>query len=170
MHVGVEEPFRDRLSQERVDQGDREPLRIVPLREQALAVGQLDAVDPVQRQHPAGGPLPIDRGHEIGGLGRHRFGEFARGRTLAAQVEFARGPPGEGLDHEPRAQAARLAAAHHLQMRCGPAVSVDRAREILLDVRDLPSVGGDRAVHLRDRGGADRRVVEAGEQRFDRLA
>ena len=36
--------------------------------------------------------------------------------------------------------------------------------------RDLAAVGGDGEMHLGDRGSGNRRVVEAGEQRVERLA
>ena len=72
-----------------------------------------------------------------------------------------------------RRRIARLGALDQLGH---PVEEVEVALEGELDARpqhldrDLAAVGGDGEMHLGDRGGGDRRVVEAGEQRVDRLA
>ena len=65
-----------------------------------------------------------------------------------------------------RAQPRRL-AAQRLEMRRGPFVGLDVARELLADAgaqhldRDVAPVGGHRPVDLRDRGRADRFGIDA---------
>src|SRR3546814_3164400 len=100
MHVGVEEACRDRLPQESMDERARERRQIVARVDQRLAVGQLDAVDPFERQHAPRGALPIDRGDVILRLGLHHLREFGRRGGLAAQIKLARGPALEGLRSE----------------------------------------------------------------------
>ena len=162
-----------RSAQEGVDQRAREDGQIVARRDQCVAPRQLDAIDPIERQHLAGRARPIDRGNDEARFGGHALGEFGRGRRLAPQVELARGPALEGLDHEPRLEPRDL-AAERLDLRGGPFVGVDRAGEILLDVRaehldrHVAAIGGDRAVDLRDRGGADRRLVDRPIRGLDR--
>src|SRR3546814_9412630 len=76
--------------------------------------------------------------------------EFGRRGGLAAQIKLARGPALEGLDDEARAQPGDLAALR-LDLRGGPFVGFDVAREFLLDARaqhldrDLAAVGGGRS-------------------------
>ena len=58
-----------------------------------------------------------------------------------------------------------------LDLRRRPFIGLDRLGEIRLDVRpqhldrDLPALGGDGAVDLGDRGGADRLGIDLGEER-----
>lgn len=140
---------------------------IIARRDQRIAVGQLDAVDPGNGKHLGRSALPVDRGNEEIRLGGHRLGQFGGRRRLAPQVEFTQGPALEGLDHQTRAQSRQF-AAHRLDLRRGPLIGVDRPREFLLDARpqhldrDLAAIGGDGTMDLGDRRGADR-------DRIDRL-
>ena len=101
------------------------------------------------------------------------LGKLGGGGRLAAQIELARGPLAEHRDDEARAQPRDL-AAHALGLRRGPFIGLHRAREFVLDAgaqhldRDVRALGGDRAVDLRDRGGADGHLVDRGEQALDR--
>ena len=144
-----------------------------PASNQRIAVVELDSVDPFERQHPPGGAPPVDLGNVVTGLGDHVLAELGRGRGLALEVELARGPLLEMGDDEPRPQPLEL-AAHPLDLRSRPFIGVDRPLEFLFDVRaehldrDFAAIGGDGAVDLRDRGGADGRFVELGKEAFER--
>ena len=175
MEIGVEEAVDDRLAQERLDQGGGELAGIVPRGDDRGAIRKLDAVDPFQRHHPAGGAPPIDRGHVEAGHRRHVLGQFGGGGGLAPQVQLAQRPLAEAGDDEAGAQAREL-AAHRIELGGGPFVGIDRAGEILLDPRaqhldrDRAPLGGDRAMDLRDRGGADRLGIEHRICGLERLA
>jgi hypothetical protein len=169
VEIGMEEAVRNRLAQERAHQAAGEDIACRARPRPALRLRELDAVDPFERQHLAGGALPVDlRDHEIR-LGLHALGQLRGGGGFAAQIELARGPALEGLDDQARAQA-RCLAAHALDLGGGPFIGVDRPGELGLDAgaehlyRDLAAVGGDCAVDLRDRGGADGMLVDFGEK------
>ena len=55
VEVGVEEAVDHRLAEEGADQDRGERLEVVAGGDQRVAVGQLDAVDPFERQHPPRG-------------------------------------------------------------------------------------------------------------------
>ena len=173
VHVGVEEPLGDRLPQKGVDQIGRQLFHVVARRDQRLAVRNLDPVDPVERHDARRGAVPVDRGHFVGRLGRHCLAQLGRRRGFAAQVELAQRPAPEIGDHLPRPQP-RGFAAQCLEMRGRPFIGFDVARELLVDAgaanldRDLPAVGGHRAVNLRDRGRADGFGIEFAVQAFER--
>ena len=175
VHVGVEEPIGDRLAQERADERVGKAGKVVAGRDERRAVGQLDAVDPLNRHDLVGRARPVDRGDDEIGLCGHAFREFGGRGCFAAEVEFAQRPALERLDREAGAQAHRL-GAERLELRRGPAVRVDRAGEIVLDAgaedldRDVATIGGDGSVDLRDRRCADRNRFDAREQRLERLA
>ena len=100
---------------------------------------------------------------------------FGRGSRFAAQVKLARGPPLEGLNHQPGLQAAQF-AAHRLKMGGCPFISVDRAREFFLNAGaqhfdgHRHPLGRNSAVDLRDGGGAHRLGVDRRKQAAQRLA
>ena len=175
MQVGMEKAVRDRLPQKGVHQYPRQHRQIIARLHQRGAVRQLDPVDPFDRQHAAGGTRPIDRRNDEIRLRGHAFGQFGRRRRLAREVQVPCGPALEGFDDEARLQACDL-AAHRLDLRRGPFIGVDRAREILFHAgtqhldRDDTAVGGARAMHLRDRRGTDRDFLDMREQRVERSA
>ncbi len=74
-------------------------------------------------------------------------------------------------DHQSGAESLGLLAIA-FDMRRRPFVGFDRPGELLFDAgakyldRDLAALGGDGAVDLGDRGGADRHLVELGEETF----
>ena len=171
----MKESVDDRLPQEAAHQRTGEVLAVEPRGFDGRNVGQLDAVDPARRQHAPRGPLPVDLGHQEVGLRRHVACEFGRRGGFHAQVQLARRPFAEIGDDRPRAQPREF-AAHALDAHREPFVGLDGPLEILLDMRSqhfqrhCPPVGRDRAVHLRDRGGADGRLLDRREHRVPRLA
>ncbi len=92
VHVGVEEALGNGLAQEGVDQPRGNGLEVVARRDQRLAVTHLDALDPVERHHPAIGAVPVDAGDDIAGDGGHGLGQLGGGGGLAAQIQLADGP------------------------------------------------------------------------------
>src|SRR5688572_31165117 len=56
----VEESVDHGLAQEGADQDRRQRLEVVPGGDDSVAVGQLNAVDPFERQHAPRGPGPVD--------------------------------------------------------------------------------------------------------------
>ena len=173
VHVGVKEALGDRLAQEGVDEVRRQGLHVVPRGDQLVAVRNLDALNPIERHHAIRGAVPVDRGHFIGGHRRHRIAELRGRGGFAPQVEFAQRPAAEVRDHLPRAEPARL-AAERFEMRGGPFIGFDVARELLVDAgtadlhRDLAAIGRHRAMDLRDRSRADGLAVEFAVEAFER--
>src|SRR5690606_14459108 len=133
----------------------------------------LAAVDPLDGHDAAVVPVPVDRWDAVAFEAFHRLGQLGGRGRLAAEVELAVGPALEVGDRRPRAQPAGL-AAERLEMRRGPFVSVDVAREALADARaqDLDrhraAVAAHPLVDLRDRGRTDRVGLDFGEQLLDR--
>ena len=175
MKIGVEEAIDHGLAQESAHQDRRQRLQIVPRFDQRPAVGELDAVDPFERHHSAGGPAPVDLRHEEAALGHQILAQLGgRGRFLA-QVELAVGPLPEGGDDEARAKPRRL-ASHRFDLSCRPFIGFDGGGEILLDPgpqnldRDQPAFGGDGAVDLGNRSGTDRVGIDLRKDLFNRLA
>ena len=105
--VGVEEAVDHRLAKEGADQDRGERLAVLAGRDQRVAVVELDAVEPFERQHAPRGPPPVDLRHVIAGLGDHVLAQLGGRRGLALQVELARGPLAEMRDDQPRAQPLR---------------------------------------------------------------
>jgi len=171
--VGVEEAVDHRLAQEGADEDGGERLGVMPGLDQLVALRELDAVDPFERQHPLGGPRPVDLGDVKIGLGDHLVLELGRRGGLALEVEFAPRPLLEMGDDEPRTEARGL-AAEPLDMCRGPFVCLERAGEFLLDPgaehldRNGAAFERHRLVNLRDRGGADGHRIDRLEQLFDR--
>ena len=95
--------------------------------DQRVAVGELDAVDPFERQHAPRGAAPVDLGDEEAAFGDQVGAQFGGRGRLLPQVELAMGPLPEGGDDEARAQPRRL-AAHPLDPRRRPFIGLDRAR------------------------------------------
>ena len=120
VEVGVEEAVDHGLAQEGADERRGKRVAIMAGRDQRLAVVELDAVEPFERQHAARGSAPVDLRNIIAGLGDHVFAQFGGRCRLALQVELARGPLLELRDDHPRPQplrarrrsASTCAAAH----------------------------------------------------------
>jgi hypothetical protein len=83
------------------------------------------------------------------------------------------GPAAEIGDDQARAQAPGL-AAQRFEVRGGPFIGLDIARELLAHAgpqhldRHLAPIERPGLMHLGDRGGADRILVETREQAFER--
>ena len=91
VEIGVEEAVDHRLAQEGADQDRGQRLEVVAGGDQRVAVGELDAVDPFQRQHPPRrcGVQSIC-GHEEAALGDQILAQLGGRGGLAPQVELAR--------------------------------------------------------------------------------
>ena len=174
VHIGMEKARSDRLLEESQHQPVGELGCIVPGRADRFCVADLDSVDPVDGHDPAIGAVPVDPGYFVALGADHVLGQLRRACRLAAQVELAIGPALEIGNHQPRAQAHGF-AAHRLDMRCSPLVGLDIARELFAHTRaqhldrDLPAIGRDGAVNLRDRGRADGHRVEFAIEVLQRL-
>ena len=146
----------------------------MPRGDQAVAVAELDPVEPFERHHAARGAAPVDLGDVEAGLGDHLVLELGGRGGLALEVELAIGPLPEVRDDEPRAEAHGFAAAEQFDVPRGPFVGLERGGEFFLDARakhldrDVAALDRDGAVDLRDRGGADGDFVDAAEQGLDR--
>ena len=171
----MEEAARNRLTQERQHQPPRQIGQVVAGSLQRIDVRNLDAVDPFQRHHRAAGAVPVDGGDAVAGVAIHRAGQFRRACGLAAQVELAHCPALEVGDGQLRTQPRRL-AAQRFQMRGGPFIGFDIAREILAHAgaqhldRDIAALDRGPAMHLRDRGGAHRHRIDMRKELLQRAA
>ena len=175
MHVGVEEAVAEHLLEEALGRAREDLVGIEARRDQRGALVGGDPADPLERQHPARGALPVDPRHAEALVAREVLGELGGGGRLEAQVHLEPGPEREGLDHLDRLEAAE-AGLEALDPGRDPGEEVDVAHHLALDAgpqdldRDLLARGGDAEVHLGDRGRGDRPVVEAREQLGERPA
>ena len=169
VHVGVEKAFRNGLAQEDQDQLFGECVQVMPGCLQRLYICDFDAVDPVERQHAARCPVPVDVGDHIAIDRDHGVFEFRRARGFAAQIEFAQRPAFEVGDDQLRTQPRGL-STERLQMCRRPLISFDIAGKLLayagtqhLD-RNIFAFGRPRAVDLGNGGGTDRHRVDIFKQ------
>src|SRR3546814_5878651 len=88
----------------------------MPSRDQSLTVGNLDAVNPFERQHAPGGTVPVNGGNDIARLRHHRFGQLRSGCGLSAQIKLTRGPALHIRNHLAWAQAGCF-PSQQFQMR-----------------------------------------------------
>ena len=175
MHVGMEEAVAEHLVEEGLGGLAHDDVGIVAGGDDGVAVADRDAVDPLLGHHPLRGAVPVDRRRAIVGIVAEVLAQLLRGGGFHAQVHLDPHHVGEGLDRfdRPQPAEARLGALDQLGH---PVEEVEIAREGRLDAgpqdldRDGAAVGRGGEVDLRDRGGGDRRVVEARVQRLDRLA
>ena len=107
MQIGVEEAIDDGLAQEGADEDRGKRLAIMTGGDQRLAIVELDAVEPFERQHTPGGAAPVDLRNVVAGLGDHVLAQLGRRGGLALQVEFARGPLLELSDDQAWTKALR---------------------------------------------------------------
>src|SRR3546814_18715326 len=104
----------------------------MPSRDQSLTVGNLDAVNPFERQHAPGGTVPVNGGNDIARLRHHRFGQLRSGCGLSAQIKLTRGQAIHIRNPLEWAQAGCF-PSQQLTMRSGPFVSVDIAVVLPVD-------------------------------------
>ena len=76
VHIGVKIPMADRLGQEGNHQPASQFGQVNPAGVQRGAVADLDPVDPLNRQDPAVGAVPVDPGDAIAVKALHRLGQF----------------------------------------------------------------------------------------------
>ena len=175
MHVGVKEAVAEHLIEERFGADLHDDVGIVARRLDGSAVTDWDAVDPLQRQHPLGGSIPVDGGGAIARIVDEVQAQLLGRGGLHAQVHLDPHHVGEGAHRIDRLQPAkaRLGALDQLGH---PVEEVEIALEGLFDTgpqhlhRNVAAVGGDGEMHLGDRGGGDGLVLETREQRVDRLS
>ena len=175
MHVGVEIAGLDRLLEKRVHQPVGDRVQIMTGRDQRLTVGNLDAVDPVEREDPARGPVPVNRGNLVLVYLGHMLGQFRSAGRFTAQIQFAHRPAAEIGNDQLRAQTFRL-APQSLEMGGGPFIGFNIPAEFLDDARTqhldrhILAFQCGRPMHLSDGGGADRIGVDMTVQFVQRLA
>ncbi len=179
VHVGVEEAVAKHLREEDLHAVARQLMRVDAGRTQFVGVRDAHAVHALHHEHLRGAPVPEHLGHQQQlGLGEVTA-QLAGVGGLAHQVEFVVQVLVELGDHLARLQA--LAVRPQL---LHPRGHVAHQREVAVDHRQhagtqhlhghLAAVVGTAAqggeVHLRDRGAGHRMMVEAMEQRRQRLA
>ena len=175
MHVGMEEAVAEHLIEERLGAFAHNDVGIVTRRRDRRAIADRRAVDPLQREHPLGGAIPVDGGRAISFVVAEILAQLLGGGGLEAQIHLDAHDLGEGAHGLDRLQTAeaRLGALDQLG---DPVEEVEVAREGPLDAgpqnldRDITTIGGDSKVDLRDRRCRDRHIVERREQRAERLA
>src|SRR3546814_661689 len=171
----MEESIRNRLTQESVHQTGSNGGHVMPSRDQSLTVGNLDAVNPFERQHAPGGTVPVNGGNDIARLRHHRCGQLRSGCGLSAQIKLTRGPALHIRNHLAWAQAGCFPSQQFQMCGC-PFVSVDIAVELPVDTRpkhlyrNMPAIRRNRMMNLRNGGSADGSFVKRGKQDFERLA
>ena len=178
MHVGVEEAVAQAWRRKVWITRAAERRQVEARGVERGAVGERHAVDPFHGQHVAGGAVPVDRRHaEIGivlGVLRHLR---ERGR-LEPQVHLDRDraarasrPPRSGAAAAPRPTSARPCGAAKMK------ASRSARKRRSTPGRSTLTATGPRAVrrrdlgamHLRDRGGGDRRAERARRPRASGL-
>ena len=103
----------------------------------------------------------------------HLLGQLGGRCRLAPQVKLARGPAAEVGDDRAGSQPGCF-AAQRLEMGDGPFIGFYVTGELLADAgpqhlyRDGAALGGHRTVDLRDGGGADGFLLDAGKKLFQR--
>ncbi len=174
MHVGVKEA----VAEHHIEKGVRRLLddgeQIMPGRFQGVDLVDGNSMDPFQRQHPPGRPLPVDGGDGEGRIVGEILGDLGRRRRLEAQVHFHGHRLFEGPDRIDEAQAAHR-GNQTLDPLGQPIEEGDVPVELRLDAgpqhfdRHLFAAAGHRQMHLGDGGRRHRDIVEKLIQRLNRL-
>ena len=137
MHVGVEEAVPDRVAQEGLDDRAAERGPVVAGGLDRREVAEADAVDPLRREHVAGGQVPFGPRHPEAGIVPGVLGELRQGRRLEPQVHLDRDRAREGLDDLLGAQPARL-RREALEQARGRPHRLEVAGEALAHARAAP--------------------------------
>ena len=157
----------------RLGDQDREPAALVHRRRVEVEVGELDALEPLERQHPAAGVGAVHLRDEDARVGGEVLAEDLGGARLDPVVELAADRAGElvddrdGVDEVEPVDAALDDAGDLVEQRQVALDLPGRARALHLD-RDEAAAGELGEVHLADRGRRDRDRVERGEELVDR--
>ena len=166
MHVGVKEAVAQRVAQECLDQHAAEFRQVETFRHKAGAVGQRRGVDPFQGQHFLGGAVPVDRRHAEIRIVLGVLGHFRERRRLEAEIHLDHDRAAQRLDHfdetEPpcfRRKIFGVPRGEGEGAEIGVETLFDAGPQHLDGNVTRPVRGLDRgAMHLRNRGGGDRRA------------
>ena len=165
MHVGVEEAVAQCVAQEILDHVAAERRQIEALGRERGVVVERRAVDPFQREHFARGAVPVDRRHAEAGVLARVLRHFGERGGFQPEIHFDRDRAGERRHHLDRPQPLRF-DRESFRLARGKEKGVEIDLEAALDAgtqnfhrhRLARAVDVDfGAVHLRDRGGGDRR-------------
>ena len=175
MRVAVDEAVAEDHRHPRLGDEIREVAPLLERQRQRVDVGELRSLDPLERQHACARVLPVHlRDVHVAVAGEVAV-ERLRVAALEAVVELSPQLPRELVDepggvdeverahallHELRRLVHELDVGLDLTLRVGP----------LHLHRDGPSVRERRAVHLPDRRGSHRLLVEVEEEPRDRVA
>ena len=150
--------------------------RSCPASSSAVDVAERDAVDPFHRQHVAGGPLPVDRGHaEVGVVARCSRPSRTARRPRAAdpspssteRASVSTTPTGRRRRSSGSIRSSGGAPRRPWRRgRAGTGARRRAAAPSRRRPRSPPSSATLRLMHLRDRGGGDR-LAEADEEAVD---
>ena len=163
-------PSRSAWRKKCLDQHAAEFRQVETLGHKTGAVGQRRGVDPFQGQHFLGGAVPVHRRHAEIRIVLGVLGHFRERRRFEAEIHFDRHRAAQRLDHFDEPQPPRF-GRQILGVPRGEGEGAEIGMETLLDAgpqhfdRDGArlvcglDLGLDRrAMHLRDRGGGDRRA------------
>ena len=166
MHVGVKEPIAQRMAQERLDHRAREMLEIETFGFEARTIRERNGFDPFEREHVAGGAVPVHgRNAEIrivAGI----LGHFGERGGFEPQVHLQRHCAAQCVHHFHQSQAAPF-GRNHLAATCceGECIEIDLEAPLNAGPEHFDRhraavkfAGYFGAVHLGDRGGRHRRA------------
>ena len=166
MHVGVEEAVAQRVAQKGLDQGAGEKGQIEAFGLQPRPVGQRRRVDPFQRQDFLAGAVPVNTRHAEIRIGFGVLRHFRQRGGFQAEIHFDHDGTAQRIDDFDDAEPPRLGGSV-LGVLGGEGESGEIGVEAPLDAgpQDFDGDGARlcrgrnrRPMHLRDRGGGDRRA------------
>ena len=152
---------------------EREPAALVHRRRLEVEVGELDPLQPLEREHPAAGVGAVDLRDEDAGVGREVLAEDLGRARLDPVVELAPDRAGELVDDgdgvdEVEPVDAPLHDAGDLVEQGQVALDLAPRAWALYLHRDQPPAWELREVHLPDRGRRHRHRVEGRVELLDR--
>ena len=172
----MEEAVAEHLAEEGFGRFLQQRINNVPGGHERGAVVDADAIDDsVDGQDDARSALPIDARHAKAAIAGEILGEFRGGGRLEPQVDLDLDRFFERARDLNRLQPAQRRAGL-LDQPAKPQQQVEVTSESGGDPRaqdldrDLPALTGDREMHLGDRGGSDRHILEGNEHRIERAA
>jgi hypothetical protein len=171
VQIAMEEAVAEHLIEERLCCLCEHPVRVVPGSDDRVSFVDPDTADALRREHALAGAHPVHDRDVKAGVAREVFRKLRRRRCLEAEIHLAPDGVGEYRDRLDETQTAQRRYMH-FDAFADPEEQVEVAVERRFDAgpqhldRDLPSLRVHGEVHLRDRGGGDRLLVEAVEQLF----